>query len=133
MDGYIAKLDQICDLAEKCGALVHFDKCHSTDFIGEHGGGMSEYYGCMDKVDIITGTLCKALGEESSDCTSSRLEVVRLLKQCSRPYLFSNSIAPPVVTSNLKVLDLVMDSSILRHQLRENNARFSQGLEKLYF
>ena len=133
MDGYIAKLDQICDLADKYGALVHFDDCHATGFIGEQGRGTHEYRGCMDRVDITTGTLGKALGGASGGYTSGRREIVELLRQRSRPYLFSNSDAPPVVAGALKALDLVMDSSDLRHQLRENTARFRQGLEELGF
>ena len=133
MDGYIAKLDQICDLAEKYGALVHFDDCHATGFIGEQGRGTHEYRGCMDRVDITTGTLGKALGGASGGYTSGRREIVELLRQRSRPYLFSNSVAPPVVAGALKALDLVMESSDLRHQLRENTARFRQGLEELGF
>jgi glycine C-acetyltransferase len=129
MDGSIAKLDQICDLAEKYGALVHFDDCHATGFIGEQGRGTHEYRGCMDRVDITTGTLGKALGGASGGYTSGRREVVELLRQRSRPYLFSNSVAPPIVAGALKALDLVIDSSALRRQLRENTARFRQGLE----
>jgi glycine C-acetyltransferase len=133
MDGSIAKLDQICDLAEKYGALVHFDDCHATGFVGEQGRGTHEYRGCMDRVDITTGTLGKALGGASGGYTSGRREVVELLRQRSRPYLFSNSVAPPIVAGALKALDLVIDSSALRRQLRENTARFRQGLETLGF
>ena len=94
MDGYIARLDEICDLAEKYNALVHFDDCHATGFVGEGGRGTHELRGCMDRVDIITGTLGKALGGASGGYTSARKEVVALLRQRSRPYLFSNTVAP---------------------------------------
>ena len=130
MDGYIARLDEICDLAEKYNALVHFDDCHATGFVGEGGRGTHEYRGCMDRVDIITGTLGKALGGASGGYTSSRREVVDLLRQRSRPYLFSNTVAPPVVAGAIKAIELVMTSSELRDQLRENTAIFREGLEK---
>tara|TARA_R100000935_G_scaffold33948_1_gene54415 strand:+ start:9395 stop:9916 length:522 start_codon:yes stop_codon:yes gene_type:complete len=105
----------------------------TTGFISEQGRGTHEYRGYIDRVDITTGTLGKALGGASGGYTSGRREIVELLRQRSRPYLFSNSVAPPVVASALKALDLVMDSSDLRHQLRENTARFTQGLEELGF
>jgi glycine C-acetyltransferase len=130
MDGYIARLDEICDLAEKYTALVHFDDCHATGFVGEGGRGTHEYRGCMDRVDIITGTLGKALGGASGGYTSSRREVVDLLRQRSRPYLFSNTVAPPVVAGAIKAIDLVCESSALRDQLRENTAIFREGLER---
>jgi glycine C-acetyltransferase len=130
MDGYIARLDEICDLAEKYGALVHFDDCHATGFVGEGGRGTHEYRGCMDRVDIITGTLGKALGGASGGYTSSRREVVDLLRQRSRPYLFSNTVAPPVVAGAIKAIDLVSESSALRDQLRENTAIFREGLDR---
>jgi glycine C-acetyltransferase len=130
MDGYIARLDEICDLAEKYGALVHFDDCHATGFIGEGGRGTHEHHGCMDRVDIITGTLGKALGGASGGYTSSRREVVDLLRQRSRPYLFSNTVAPPVVAGAIKAIELVSESNVLRNQLRENTAQFRDGLER---
>jgi glycine C-acetyltransferase len=130
MDGYIARLDEVCDLAEKYGALVHFDDCHATGFVGEGGRGTHEYRGCMDRVDIITGTLGKALGGASGGYTSSRREVVDLLRQRSRPYLFSNTVAPPVVAGAIKAIELVSESSALRDQLRENTAIFREGLER---
>ncbi len=133
MDGYFARLDEICDLAEKYRALVHFDDCHATGFIGEGGRGTHEYLGCMDRVDIITGTLGKALGGASGGYTSARGEIVSLLRQRSRPYLFSNTVAPPVVAGALKAIDLVSASSELRDRLRENTAFFREGLQRLGF
>ncbi len=130
MDGYIAKIDEICALAEKYDALVHVDDSHATGFIGAGGRGTPEYRGCMDRVDIITGTLGKALGGASGGFTSARKEVVELLRQRSRPYLFSNTVAPPAVAGALKAIDLVSESSALRDQLRENTAVFREGLEK---
>jgi glycine C-acetyltransferase len=130
MDGYIAKVDEICTLAEKYNALVHVDDSHATGFIGSGGRGTPEYRGCMDRVDIITGTLGKALGGASGGFTSARKEVVELLRQRSRPYLFSNTVAPPAVAGALKAIDLVSQSSQLRDQLRENTAVFRKGLEK---
>ncbi|GAA0564752.1 glycine C-acetyltransferase [Halomonas salifodinae] len=133
MDGYIARLDEICDLAERYGALVHFDDCHATGFLGAGGRGTHEYRGCMERVDIITGTLGKALGGASGGYTSGRREVVELLRQRSRPYLFSNTVAPPVVAGALKALALVSESSELRDRLKENTALFRAGLEDLGF
>ncbi len=133
MDGYIARLDEICDLAERYGALVHFDDCHATGFLGGNGKGTHEYRGCMDRVDIITGTLGKALGGASGGYTAARQEVVDLLRQRSRPYLFSNTVAPPVVAGAIKALDLVESEPGLRRRLIENTARFREGLETLGF
>ncbi len=130
MDGYIARLDEICDLAEKYGALVHFDDCHATGFLGQKGRGTHEYRGCMDRVDITTGTLGKALGGASGGYTSARKEVVALLRQRSRPYLFSNSVPPPVVAGAIKSLELVQDDA-LRSQLYANTARFRNGLKTI--
>jgi len=132
MDGFIARLDEICDLAEKYGALVHFDDCHATGFVGATGRGTHEYRGCMDRVDITTGTLGKALGGASGGYTSGRREVVELLRQRSRPYLFSNTVAPPVVAGALKALDVARDGAA-RQQLAEHTAYFRAGLEKLGF
>ncbi|MEA3362235.1 MAG: glycine C-acetyltransferase [Thermodesulfobacteriota bacterium] len=129
MDGYIAKVDEICDLAEKYNALVHVDDSHATGFIGTGGRGTPEYRGCMERVDIITGTLGKALGGASGGFTSAHKEIVDLLRQRSRPYLFSNSVAPPAVAGALKAIDLISESSSLRDRLRENTAIFRQGLE----
>jgi glycine C-acetyltransferase len=133
MDGYIARLDEICDLAERYDALVHFDDCHATGFVGAGGKGTHELRGCMDRVDIITGTLGKALGGGSGGYTSSRKEVVDLLRQRSRPYLFSNTVAPPVVAGAIKAIELVTQSSTLRDRLAHNTAVFREGLEKLGF
>ncbi|MFC3283987.1 glycine C-acetyltransferase [Litchfieldella rifensis] len=133
MDGYIAKLDEICDLAERYHALVHVDDCHATGFLGEGGRGTHEYRNCLDRVDILTGTLGKALGGASGGYTSGRREIVALLRQRSRPYLFSNTVAPPVVAGALKALELAGESSELRDRLKENTAFFRQGLEALGF
>ena len=130
MDGTIARVDEICVLAEKYNALVHVDDSHATGFIGASGRGTHEYRGCMERVDIVTGTLGKALGGASGGFTSARKEVVDLLRQRSRPYLFSNSVAPPAVAGALKALELVSKSSLLRDQLQENTAIFRAGLEK---
>lgn len=133
MDGYIARLDEICDLADRYNALVHFDDCHATGFLGAHGRGTHEYRDCMERVDIITGTLGKALGGASGGFTSAHREIVDLLRQRSRPYLFSNSVAPPVVAGALKALELVSGSDQLREKLRANTAFLRQGLEDLGF
>ncbi|RDB43604.1 glycine C-acetyltransferase [Halomonas sp. DQ26W] len=133
MDGYIAPLDEICDLAERYYALVHFDDCHATGFIGDGGRGTHEYRGCMDRVDITTGTLGKALGGASGGYTSGKHEVIELLRQRSRPYLFSNTVAPPVVAGALKAIELAAESRELRSQLKENTAFFREGLERLGF
>ncbi|MGI9285108.1 MAG: glycine C-acetyltransferase [Pseudomonadales bacterium] len=133
MDGTIARLDEICDLAEKYEALVHFDDCHATGFIGTHGRGTHEYRDCMARIDITTGTLGKALGGASGGYTSARSEIVELLRQRSRPYLFSNTIPPTAVAGALKAIDLVSSSSALRDTLHENTNYFRQGLERLGF
>lgn len=133
MDGYIARLDEICDLAEKYNALVHFDDCHATGFIGAGGKGTHEYRGCMDRVDIVTGTLGKALGGASGGYTSAKKEIVELLRQRSRPYLFSNTVAPPVVAGAIKAIELVTESSALRQKLQDNTAFFRESLQKLGF
>jgi len=130
MDGYIAKVDEICVLAEKYNALVHVDDSHATGVIGAGGRGSHEYRGCMEQVDIITGTLGKALGGAGGGFTSTRKEVVELLRQRSRPYLFSNTVAPPAVAGAIKALELVSGSSALRDQLQKNTAIFRQGLEQ---
>ena len=129
MDGFIARLDEICDLAEKYGALVHFDDCHATGFLGQTGRGTHEYRGCMDRVDITTGTLGKALGGASGGYTSARKEVVAMLRQRSRPYLFSNSVAPPVVAGSLKALELARRGE-QRARLWDNTAYFRGQLEE---
>ncbi len=133
MDGYIARLDEICDLADRYNALVHFDDCHATGFVGREGRGTHEYRGCMDRVDIITGTLGKALGGGSGGYTSASKDVVALLRQRSRPYLFSNTLAPPIVAGALKAIELVRSSNDLREKLVSNTQRFRSGLERLGF
>ena len=130
MDGYIARVDEICALAEKYRALVHVDDSHATGFIGANGRGSHEYRGCMDRVDIITGTLGKALGGAGGGFTSARRPVVELLRQRSRPYLFSNTVAPPAVAGALKAIELVSTSSALRDQLRANTGLFREGMER---
>ncbi|MFT6387611.1 MAG: glycine C-acetyltransferase [Cellvibrionaceae bacterium] len=133
MDGYIAKLDEICNLADKYTALVHFDDCHATGFIGKGGRGTHEFKNCMDRVDITTGTLGKALGGGSGGYTSAKKEIVELLRQRSRPYLFSNSVAPPVVGGAIKAIELASQSNEFREQLRSNTVSFRNGLTELGF
>jgi glycine C-acetyltransferase len=133
MDGYIAQLDRICDLAEKYEAMVHFDDCHATGFIGDHGRGTHEYRNCMDRIDLVTGTLGKALGGASGGYTSGRKEIIEMLRQRSRPYLFSNTVAPPVVTGAIKALDLLTESTALLDQLINNAQFFRKGLSEAGF
>jgi glycine C-acetyltransferase len=133
MDGYIARLDEICTLADQYDALVHFDDCHATGFLGATGRGTHELRGCMDRVDIITGTLGKALGGASGGYTAARREIVDLLRQRSRPYLFSNTVAPPVVAGAIRALQLVDEEPALRARLHANTARFRDGMERLGF
>ena len=133
MDGYIARLDEICALADQYDALVHFDDCHATGFLGASGRGTHELRGCMDRVDIITGTLGKALGGASGGYTAARKEIVDLLRQRSRPYLFSNTVAPPVVAGAIRALQLVDEEPALRERLHANTARFRDGMERLGF
>ena len=133
MDGYIARLDEICDLADRYQALVHFDDCHATGFLGAGGKGTHELRGCMDRVDIITGTLGKALGGASGGYTAARQEIVDLLRQRSRPYLFSNTVAPPVVAGAIRAIELVDEEPQLRQRLQHNTQRFRRGLEQLGF
>jgi glycine C-acetyltransferase len=128
MDGYIAKLREICDLADKYDALVMVDDSHAVGFVGENGRGTPEYCGVEGRIDILTGTLGKALGGASGGYTSGRKEIVQLLRQRSRPYLFSNSVAPPIVAASLKVLDLVSESVELREHLRSNTAYFREAM-----
>ena len=133
MDGYIAKLDKICDLAEKYEAMVLVDDSHAVGFIGENGRGTPELCGVQGRVDINTGTLGKALGGASGGYTSGRKEIVELLRQRSRPYLFSNSVAPPIVAASLKVLDLLTESADLRETLRENTRFFRARMAEAGF
>ncbi|MFC5720799.1 glycine C-acetyltransferase [Streptomyces gamaensis] len=124
MDGYIAPLDEICDLADRYGALVMVDDSHAVGFVGEEGRGTPELFGVTDRVDIITGTLGKALGGASGGYVAARAEIVELLRQRSRPYLFSNSLAPSIVGASLRVLELLAESGDRRERLRENTALF---------
>lgn len=133
MDGTIARLDEICDLAEKYTAIVHFDDCHATGFVGQNGRGTHEYRNCIERIDIVTGTLGKALGGASGGYTCAGQGVVDLLRQRSRPYLFSNTLAPPVVAGAIAALDLVSSSDDLRKRLQNNTIQFRQGLEDLGF
>ena len=128
MDGTIANLSAICDLAEKYNALTMIDDAHATGFLGKTGRGTHEYRGVMGRIDIITGTLGKALGGASGGFTSGRKEIVDLLRQRSRPYLFSNTIAPPVVAASLKALELLTASTELRDKLEENTKYFRDAL-----
>ena len=128
MDGTIANLRAICDLAEKYNALTMIDDAHATGFLGKTGRGTHEYRGVMGRIDIITGTLGKALGGASGGFTSGRKEIVDLLRQRSRPYLFSNTIAPPVVAASLKALELLSASTELRDKLEENTKYFRAAL-----
>jgi glycine C-acetyltransferase len=130
MDGTIANLAAICDLAEKYNALTMIDDAHATGFLGKTGRGTHEYRGVMGRLDVITGTLGKALGGASGGFTSGRKEVVDLLRQRSRPYLFSNTIAPPVVAASLKALELLTASTELRDKLEENTKYFRAALTK---
>jgi glycine C-acetyltransferase len=128
MDGTIANLSAICDLAEKYNALTMIDDAHATGFLGKTGRGTHEYRGEMGRIDIITGTLGKALGGASGGFTSGRKEIINLLRQRSRPYLFSNTIAPPVVAASLKALELLTASTELRDKLEENTTFFRDTL-----
>ena len=128
MDGAIAKLDQICDLAERYDALVMVDDCHATGFFGPTGRGSVEHAGVMGRVDIITSTLGKALGGASGGFTTGRQEIIDLLRQRSRPYLFSNTVAPTIVYTSIKVLEMLEGTSDLREQLMENTRYFRDGM-----
>jgi glycine C-acetyltransferase len=133
MDGYVAPLKDICDLADRYGAMVMVDDSHAVGFVGPSGRGTPELHGVMDRVDIITGTLGKALGGASGGYTSGRREIVSLLRQRSRPYLFSNTIAPPIVAASLQALDLLTTSDDLRARLRSNTALFRLRMTELGF
>ena len=133
MDGYVAPLGEICDLAERYQAMVMVDDSHAVGFVGARGRGTPELHGVTDRIDIVTGTLGKALGGASGGYTSGRREIIDLLRQRSRPYLFSNSVAPAVVGASLKVLDLLESSDDLRARLRENTAWFRQRMTSLGF
>lgn len=131
MDGYIAKLDQICDLAEKYDALVMVDDCHATGFIGKTGRGTHEYNNVMGRVDIITGTLGKALGGAMGGFTAAKKEIVDMLRQRSRPYLFSNSLSPAIVGASIAVLDLLSETTELRDRLEANTKYFKEGIKRV--
>ncbi len=131
MDGTIANMKGICDLADKYDALVMMDDSHAVGFLGATGRGTHEHCDVLGRVDIITGTLGKALGGASGGYTSGRKEIVEMLRQRSRPYLFSNSVAPPIVAASLKVLELLENSTDLRDKLEENTRFFRAGIEKL--
>ena len=133
MDGYIAQLDKICDLAEKYDALVMVDDCHSTGFVGKTGRGTHEHCDVIGRVDIITGTLGKALGGAMGGFTSGSKEIIEMLRQKSRPYLFSNSLAPSIVGSGIKVLEILEKSTSLRDQLEENTKYFRKSMSEVGF
>jgi glycine C-acetyltransferase len=128
MDGFIAPLREICDLAEKYGALVMIDDSHAVGFMGRTGRGTHEHCGVVDRIDIISGTLGKALGGASGGFISGRREIVDLLRQRSRPYLFSNTLAPVITAASIVALDLIASSTALRDRLEENTAFFRHGL-----
>ncbi len=133
MDGYVANLPAICELARKHDALVMIDDCHSMGFMGATGRGTPEHHGVQGEIDIITGTLGKALGGASGGFTSGRKEIIALLRQRSRPYLFSNTIAPPIVTGSLKALDILTQSTELRDRLESNTQLFRKGMQERGF
>jgi glycine C-acetyltransferase len=128
MDGYIANLKDICDLADKYDAMVMVDDSHAVGFMGDRGRGTHEYNDVIDRIDIITGTLGKALGGASGGYTSGKKEIIDILRQRSRPYLFSNTVAPSIVSASLKVLDLLSESNHLRDKLHENTRYFRQEM-----
>ena len=133
MDGYVAQLDMICDLADQYGAMVMVDECHATGFIGKTGRGTIELKNVLGRVDIITGTLGKALGGAMGGFTSGRKEIIDLLRQRSRPYLFSNSLAPSIVGASIAVMDMLSASSDLRDKLEANVIRFKAGIKAAGF
>lgn len=133
MDGVIADLASVCDLADKYNALVMVDDCHATGFLGDNGRGSHEYCDVVGRIDIITGTLGKALGGASGGYTAGKKEIVEWLRQRSRPYLFSNSVAPPIVAASLKVFEMMEQGKALRDQLWRNAAHFRQRMEEAGF
>lgn len=133
MDGTIAQLDKICDLADEFDAMVHHDDCHATGFMGKTGRGVHEYKGVMDRVDIITSTFGKALGGASGGFTSGKKEIVEMLRQRSRPYLFSNSLAPSICAATLKVLEMLTASTEYRDRLEDNTHYFRKGMQAAGF
>jgi glycine C-acetyltransferase len=130
MDGIVAPLDKICDLADKYDALVMIDECHSAGFIGKTGKGTPELKGVMGRVDIITGTLGKALGGAMGGYTTAKKEIIEMLRQKSRPYLFSNSLAPAIVGASIKVFELLEKDTTLRDKLEWNTNYFKNGIKK---
>ena len=128
MDGDIAKMNEICDLADKYNALVMTDECHSAGFIGKTGRGVPEYHNCMDRVDIVTGTLGKALGGAMGGYTTGKKEIIDILRQRSRPYLFSNSLAPAIVGASIKVFDILSATTELRDKLEDNTKYFKERI-----
>ena len=133
MDGYLAPLPEICELADRHDALVMVDDSHAVGFVGPNGRGTHEHHGVMGRIDAITGTLGKALGGASGGYVSGRREIVAMLRQRSRPYLFSNSVPPPVVAASLKVLELLRSAGDLRDRLRENTAHFRSAMTEAGF
>ena len=133
MDGIVASLDKICDLADKYNALVMVDECHATGFIGKTGRGTLELKNVLDRVDIVTGTLGKALGGAMGGYTTAKREIIEILRQRSRPYLFSNSLAPAIVGASLKVFELLENDTSLRDKLEWNTNYFRKGMEKAGF
>ena len=133
MDGTIAQLDKICDLADQYDAMVHHDDCHAVGFMGATGRGVHEHCGVMDRVDIITGTFGKALGGASGGYTSGRKEIIEMLRQRSRPYLFSNTLAPSICAASIKVLEMLSASSELCNKLKENTQYFRKGMQAAGF
>jgi len=133
MDGTVAQLDKVCDLADKYDAMVHHDDCHAVGFMGKTGRGVHEYCDVMDRVDIITGTFGKALGGGSGGYTSGRKEIIDMLRQRSRPYLFSNSVPPSICAASLKVLEMLSNSTELRDRLEKNTHYFRQGMQEAGF
>ena len=133
MDGTIAQLDKICDLADRYGAMVMIDECHASGFMGKTGRGTHEYRGVMDRVDIVTGTFGKALGGASGGFTAARAEIVDLLRQRSRPYLFSNTLAPAIAGASLKVLEILRASTALRDKLESNTTYFRNAMTNAGF
>ncbi len=133
MDGYIARLDSICELADRFGAMVHFDDCHATGFLGKTGRGTHEHCGVMGRVDLTTGTLGKALGGASGGYTSGRRQLIELLRQRSRPYLFSNTLAPAIAGGAMQAIEIVKRSTELRDRLEQHTTWFRQAMSSAGF
>lgn len=133
MDGYIARLPEICELADRYDALVMVDDSHAVGFMGRHGRGTHEHHGVMGRIDILTGTMGKALGGASGGYTSGRREIIEWLRQRSRPYLFSNTLAPPIVAASIKAIELLSQSTELRDRLEQNTRWFREGMSQSGF